>query len=146
MEKKNLTVFAIVIVLAVVIGINFFPRSTNKTGFAPDTAVLLLDSETIDDTLANGRPTMVEFGRGGCAACLHMVPVLEQAALDYQSKVDIVSINLDDSPSLSQRFQIAVTPTEIFFDATGKEVNRMLGFLPTEELATRLDALSSTDE
>ena len=79
--------------------------------------------------LKSGLPTMADFGRGWCKPCKAMVPLLKQAARDYRGKAHIVFVELDEYARLGREYRIAAMPTQIFFDAKGKEVSRHIGYL-----------------
>jgi thioredoxin 1 len=100
-----------------------------------------LPGSRLADCLKSGRLTMADFGRGWCVPCKMMVPVLKQAAQDYWGKAHIVFVELDEYPELGRRHRIATMPTQIFFDAKGKEVTRHMGFMGTEDMERQLAAL-----
>jgi len=91
--------------------------------------------------LKSGRPTMADFGKGWCEPCKMMVPILEQAAQDYWGKANIVFVELQNYGELGRQYRIAVMPTQVFFDAKGKEVTRHMGYMGTEDIERELAAL-----
>ena len=100
-----------------------------------------LPGSKLADCLKSGRPTMADFGKGWCVPCKMMVPVLKQAAQDYWGKANIVFVELQDYGELGRKYRIATMPTQIFFDAKGKEVNRHMGYMGSEDIARELAAL-----
>jgi thioredoxin 1 len=82
--------------------------------------------------LKSGRPTMADFGRGWCIPCKMMVPVLKRAAQDYRGRANIVFVELDEYADLGRKHRIAAMPTQIFFNAKGKEVSRNMGYLDSK--------------
>jgi thioredoxin 1 len=93
------------------------------------------------DSLESGRPTMADFGAGWCQACKLMEPVLKIAAVKYEGKVNILFVDTDEYGPLAKQHRIAAIPTQIFFDAKGKEVGRHVGYYPIEELEAQLKSL-----
>jgi thioredoxin 1 len=88
--------------------------------------------------VSSGRPTMADFGKGWCKPCQAMVSVLAQAAHDYQGKANIVYVDMEAYPAIAAAYRINVMPTQIFFDAAGKEVARHIGYMPNEDIDREL--------
>lgn len=88
--------------------------------------------------LGSGRPTMADFGKGWCQPCKAMVPVLERAARDYKGKANVVFVDMEAYPAIAAAHRINVMPTQIFFDAAGKEVARHIGYMPNEDIKKEL--------
>jgi thioredoxin 1 len=99
-----------------------------------------LPGSNLSDCLASGLPTMADFGLGTCKACQAMEPILKQAAQDYQGRASIVFVELDKHPDLARDYRIAVMPTQIFFDADGKQVSSHMGYMDRAEIDRRLGA------
>jgi len=88
-----------------------------------------LAGSQLEKCLKSRKPTMADFGRGWCKPCKMMVPVLEQAVREYRGKANIVFVELGEYGSLGHQHRIIAMPTQIFFDAKGKEVARHIGYL-----------------
>ena len=56
-----------------------------------------------------------------------LAPVVERLSLEFSEQLDVVGVDIDASPQLSQRFHISGVPTMIFF-RDGKEVKKLVGF------------------
>ncbi|NIM04579.1 MAG: thioredoxin fold domain-containing protein [Armatimonadetes bacterium] len=97
-----------------------------------------LPGSALAECLQNGFPTMADFGLGTCETCKQMAPVLHQAAIDYVGKANVLFIELDKYPNLAHQYGIAMMPTEIFFDGSGKEVYRRMGYMGREEIDSRM--------
>jgi thioredoxin 1 len=93
-----------------------------------------LPGSSLTECLQNGRPTMVDFGAGWCRPCKEMEPVVTDAATKYTGKADIVFVDTDKYSSIARRYGIRLIPTQIFFDAEGKEVFRNSGVLPLHKI------------
>ena len=92
----------------------------------------------LDDALKKDRPVLADFGRGVCIPCEQMKPVLEELAIEYEGKVSILIIEIDEYPALTERHYIRLIPTQIFFDAEGNEVYRHEGFMSKEAIKEKL--------
>lgn len=97
-----------------------------------------LPGSALADCLKSGRPTMADFGRTWCKACKAMVPILKQAAKDYQGKAHIVFVDLGKYSKEGREYRVKAMPTQVFFDARGKEVGRHVGFMSGEQITRRM--------
>ncbi|MEW6757741.1 MAG: thioredoxin family protein [Acidobacteriota bacterium] len=79
-------------------------------------------------------PRMVDLGKKWCIPCKKMVAVLQEAELRYRGKAVIEFIDLDEKPEAAARYQVMMIPTQIFYSADGKEVERHMGYLSFEEV------------
>ena len=86
-------------------------------------------------------PRLLEFGRGTCAACKAMKPVLAELAKEYEGRLEVVNIDTAEDAAAAEKYGIRIIPTQIFFDAVGEEVFRHEGFYPKEDIVKKLDEL-----
>ena len=89
------------------------------------------------DVLKSERPVLVDFWAIWCQPCRALAPTIEAVAEKYAATATVVKLNVDDNPSVSQRFGIKGIPTLILFK-NGREVDRMVGVQPKAEIARRL--------
>jgi thioredoxin 1 len=73
------------------------------------------------------RPVLVDFSAEWCPPCKMLAPVVERLSLEFQGQLDVVGVDIDQNPQLSQRFNISGVPTMIFF-RDGKEIKKLVGF------------------
>ena len=92
----------------------------------------------LEKALASGTPTLAEFGRGTCIPCKEMKPILDKLALLYKDKLNVVIVSVDDYQSLTSRYGIMAIPTQIFFDRSGTETFRHIGFYPENDIIIKL--------
>jgi thioredoxin 1 len=95
----------------------------------------------LDQALSNGKPTLAEFGRGICIPCKAMKPILDDLSIEYQGRLNVVIVSVDDYRDLTNQHRIMAIPTQIFFDSSGKEITRHIGFLPKEEIIAQLNKM-----
>jgi thioredoxin 1 len=100
--------------------------------------ILDLASIPLEQALSSGKPTLAEFGRGVCVPCKEMKPILEELATEYEGKLNVVIVEIDDHMDQVRQYEIMVIPTQVFFDSNGKEVIRHMGFLPKEDIIAQL--------
>ena len=76
----------------------------------------MLTSETFDkEVTESSLPVLVDFYADWCGPCKAMSPVVEQLAAEYEGKVKVCKINVDDSQDIAARFGVMSIPTFIFF-------------------------------
>lgn len=78
---------------------------------------------------APGMVTMVDLGANRCIPCKLMAPILQEVKREYQGRAAVVFIDVWEDPNQTDRFGIRVIPTQIFYDAAGREVERHEGFM-----------------
>ncbi|MCE5334901.1 MAG: thioredoxin family protein [Desulfobacteraceae bacterium] len=90
-----------------------------------------------------GKVTMVDIGAKKCIPCKMMLPILKELEEEYTStgKAAIVFIDVWENPAVGHKFGIKSIPTQIFYDAEGKEVSRHEGFLDKNSIITRLETM-----
>jgi thioredoxin 1 len=88
-----------------------------------------------------GMVTMIDLGAKKCIPCKMMAPILEKMEKKYDGKAAIVFIDVWENPEQARRFGIRSIPTQIFYDADGKEVTRHVGFMPEEKIVKTLSQL-----
>jgi thioredoxin 1 len=85
-----------------------------------------------------GMVTLVDLGANACIPCRMMAPIMTKLEKDYQGKAAIIFIDVWKDKGPADRFGIQAIPTQIFFDKTGKEVLRHLGFMSEKEIVSQL--------
>jgi thioredoxin 1 len=83
--------------------------------------------------LKSERPVVVDFWAAWCGPCRMVAPELEKLAQKYDGAVDVVKVDVDANPALSQAFNILSIPTIAFFQP-GKQPMGVQGFKPLEQL------------
>ncbi|MDX9695329.1 MAG: thioredoxin family protein [Bacteroidales bacterium] len=85
--------------------------------------------------------TFLEFGSTGCSACKRMEKVLQDIKDLYPTKVNVVFINatMKENHDLLRFYGIAVIPTQVLLDKTGREFFRHTGFISSDELRMHLE-------
>src|SRR5512137_2190969 len=78
----------------------------------------------VDKVLISGKPSVIDLGARTCIPSKKMAPILEGLSREYQGKANILFIDVREDSAAADRFKIRMIPTQIFFDAKGKEVNR----------------------
>lgn len=90
------------------------------------------------EVLAEQGVVLVDFWAAWCMPCRMIGPIVEKIARDYQGKVKVVKVNVDENPAISQRYEIMAIPTLMLFKQ-GKVVQRLAGLLPEAQLRRIVD-------
>jgi thioredoxin 1 len=92
----------------------------------------------VQNAAASGLPTIIEFGAAGCSSCREMKIVLDNVAQRTQGRANVLSIDVYKDEAAAEAFQIQLIPTQVFFDAHGKEIERNMGILTEAAVIARL--------
>jgi len=98
----------------------------------------LAKDNPVDKARASGRASLVDFGSTGCIPCKMMEPILESLQVKYKDKVNVLFINVTEEPILASRYSVQAIPVQIFFDKTGKEYFRHVGFFPQDQIEIKI--------
>ena len=85
------------------------------------------------EVLQNDKPVVVDFWAAWCGPCKMVAPEMEKLAEKYEGAVDVVKVDVDANPRLSQAFNIMSIPTIAFFKP-GAQPQGVVGFRPLEQL------------
>lgn len=96
------------------------------------------DASFENDVLNSDRPVLVDFWAAWCAPCRMLAPTVEAVADKYAATARVVKLNVDDNPSVSQRYGIKGIPTLILFK-NGHEEERVVGATSEGAISRMLD-------
>jgi len=95
--------------------------------------VNVTDDSFSDDVLSSSTPVLVDFWATWCGPCKMVAPEMEKLAEKYDGAVDVVKVDVDANPRLSQAFNIMSIPTIAYFKP-GAQPQGVVGFRPLEQL------------
>jgi thioredoxin 1 len=91
----------------------------------------------LDDALTSGKPTLAGFV-GQVCACKNITPILEELAVEYEGRCNVLVLDVADCKSLFSQYDVTLVPTQVYFDSSGAEVERIVGASTKEEMIERL--------
>ena len=93
--------------------------------------VTLTEQNFEGEVLKSDLPVLVDFWAPWCGPCQTAGPVIEELAKEYEGKIKVGKLNVDENPKISEKYGILSIPTVIIFK-NGEEVKRQVGFVGKE--------------
>jgi thioredoxin 1 len=82
-------------------------------------------------------PRLVDLGADKCIPCKMMAPVLKELTKEYAGRLRVEFIDVWKNPAAGKAYKISLIPTQIFFDAAGKELFRHEGFFSKQDILAK---------
>ena len=122
-------------------------ESTSPQGAGPGASMVAAQGPA--QLTGQGRPTLIELGSDTCIPCKRMAPILANLKVEHEGTMDVHFLDVRKDQSLAGLYNIRVIPTQIFFDASGRERFRHEGFFAKEDILAKwkelgIDLTSST--
>lgn len=141
----------IVAVLAAVVGAVIYAKNNNSADTqaepAESTEQLTADaddnigasesvnqSEPAAEEAPDNLPVLIDLGADKCIPCKMMAPILEELESEYADTFEVRFIDVWKNPDAAEGYNIRVIPTQIFYNAEGKELFRHEGFFSKEDI------------
>jgi len=83
---------------------------------------------------------LIDFWAPWCAPCRAIAPVVEELAKEYQGKIKVVKLNVDDNPQTPQRYGVRGIPNLILFQG-GNVREQIVGAVPKKRLVDAITAV-----
>ena len=99
------------------------------------------NSATFDQQLGQSSlPVLVDFYAPWCGPCRMLTPLLERLAEHYAGRILFAKVNIDESPELTERYEITGVPTMLLF-RDGKLTDEVVGLPSPKALAFRMESM-----
>jgi thioredoxin 1 len=105
---------------------------------ASDKVVTFTDGTFESDVLQAGRPVLVDFWAEWCGPCRAMGPAIDAMAVDYDGKVSVGKLNIDENPDTTIKYQVRGIPAVMLFKG-GKLVDQVVGLVDKSSLKQMVD-------
>jgi thioredoxin 1 len=135
----------IVVALIALVGTVFALKQKNKGSASEPVAVANSSPATIteskpqnlENTTTAKLPRLVDLGATKCIPCKMMAPILEGLKKEYKGRLEVVFIDVWENPDEAKKSGIKIIPTQIFYNASGKELYRHEGFFSKEDILSK---------
>ena len=88
-------------------------------------------------------PKMLDLGSTSCIPCKKMAPILDSLELVFEGKAEIIFIDVREDKKAAREYGITMIPTQIFFDTSGKEIYRHIGFFSADSITVHLEEIGA---
>lgn len=105
---------------------------------AGNKVIAVNDMNFDDEVLKSSVPVLVDFGATWCQPCRAIAPLVDQLAGEYEGRVKVTALDIDESPATAQKFQIRGVPTLLLIK-DGKVVGQQVGAVPKAKIAALMN-------
>ncbi|MBA2123743.1 thioredoxin [bacterium Unc6] len=97
-----------------------------------------LNETNFESVISNSAPVLIDFFAPWCGPCKMMSPIIDRVAKEFEGKLNVYKINIDENKTLASRYGIMSVPTLIFFKSS-KEVTRSVGLVNIGEIKRKIE-------
>jgi thioredoxin 1 len=103
-------------------------------------AIEVTDSTFEREVLQATQPVLVDFWAVWCGPCRAVAPVVEEIAGDYEGKLKVMKLDVDDNPRTAVAYGVQSIPTLLVFK-DGKPAERIVGAVPKKVIVDKLQSV-----
>ncbi len=102
---------------------------------------MIFNDENFESEVLNAEgPVVVDFFATWCGPCAQLAPVVESLAEEYDGKVKIGKLDVDENPETTDRYQVMSIPTLIFYK-DGKAVDKTVGVVAKDAIVSAIEKM-----
>ena len=101
---------------------------------------LKITDENFEGLLNDGKPLVLDFWAEGCGPCRLVSPIIDELSEEYEGRVNIGKMNVDENDDVISQFGIRNIPTILFFK-NGQLADKIVGAMPKDKFVEKIDAL-----
>jgi thioredoxin 1 len=106
------------------------------------TIVILTKNNFDQEVLKSTTPVLVDFWAEWCGPCKMVAPILDELASEYEGKVKIGKVNIDDHQDLATEYGIRAIPTLLLFK-DGQVADQIVGLRSKRDFKSKLDRVAA---
>jgi len=99
------------------------------------------DSNFVQEVVQSKIPVLVDFWAEWCGPCRMLGPVIDELSAEFEGRVKVVKLNIDDNPEIPAKYGVRSIPTLMLFK-DGEAVDTKIGSLPKTKLQSWLESAS----
>ena len=103
-------------------------------------AIAVNDSNFEEVVLKSEQPVLVDFWAEWCGPCKMMLPVVEELSNEFEGKITVAKVDVDNNQGTAAKFGIRNIPTILFFKG-GAVVDKQVGAVPKASLVEKINKL-----
>ena len=100
---------------------------------------LKINDENAKELIASGKPVVIDFWAEWCGPCRAIGPVIEELSKEYDGKVNVGKLNVDNNPTVSMNYGITSIPAILFIKG-GQVVDKLVGAQPKSNFVKKIEA------
>jgi len=90
------------------------------------------------EVLQSDKPVLIDLWAVWCGPCKILSPIVEEIAKEYEGKIKVGKINVDENPNITRQYDVVSIPTLIMFK-NGKIVSHMVGVQPKNFITNEIN-------
>ena len=103
-------------------------------------ALAFNDSNFQDEVLNSEIPVLVDFYADWCGPCKMMSPVVDELSREYEGRLKVGKVNVDENTNVAQQYRVMRIPT-ILLIKNGQVVDQVVGAVPKAQLTGKIDSI-----